>query len=268
MTDLITSAANPTVKRVRLLAERKHRRRQEAFVVEGLQPVWRAVTAGRELEALIVAPELLTQPEATRMVDEQEAAGVRVARVSRELFGRLSERDGPAGLMAIVHGSIGGLDGIDPPADAVVVALHEPANPGNVGTIVRTADATGAGAVVLVGRSADPLAPASVKASMGSVFALPIAHAVDADELLAWAAQHQRPVYAVTGAGRHDHWAMDYPRGVVLLLGSEGPGLPDDVADRCDDRVRIPMTGTAESLNLATAASVVLYEVVRRRLRS
>jgi RNA methyltransferase, TrmH family len=268
VTDLVTSTANPTVKRVRLLAERKHRRRQEAFVVEGLQPVWRAVTAGRDLEVLIVAPELLTQPDATRMVDEQEAAGVRVVRVSRDLFLRLSERDGPAGLMAIVRGSIGGLADFHPPAGSVVVALHQPANPGNIGTIVRTADATGAGAVVLVGRSADPLAPASVKASMGSVFALPVAQTADADELFAWATHQQRPVYAVTGGGRHDHWSVDYPRDVVLLLGSEGPGLPDDVADRCDDAIRIPMVGTAESLNLAAAASVVLYEVARRKLRS
>lgn len=265
MTDLITSAANPVVKRVRLLADRKHRRREGAFVVEGPQPVWRAVAAGRAIEVLIVAPDLLANPDAARMVDDQESAGVRVARVSSDLFLRLSDRDGPAGLMAVVRGAIGGLDAFDPPADTVVVALHQPANPGNVGTIIRTADATGAGGVVLVGSSADPLAPASVKASMGSLFAVPVAHAADADALLTWAGTHDRPVYAVTGSGRRDHWDADYPPGTVLLLGSEGPGLPDDLAARCDDSVRIPMTGTAESLNLATAASVILYELARHR---
>lgn len=265
MSDLVTSAANPTVKRVRLLADRKHRRRQGAFVVDGIQPVWRAVTAGREIDALIVAPDLLTNPDALRMVADREAAGVRVVRMSRDVFLRLSDRDGPSGLMAIVRGSIPTLSQFDPPPGSVVVALHEPGNPGNVGTIVRTADAVDAGGVVLVGPAADPLAPAAVKASMGSLFAVPIVRAENADEFFTWATRAERSVYAVTGTGRHDHWDLTYPPGVVLLLGGEGPGLPDDVIARCDDSVRIPMAGTVESLNLAAAAAVILYEVTRRR---
>lgn len=268
MSELITSATNPTVKRVRLLADRKHRRRHTAFVVEGLQPVWRAVSAGRDIEALVVCPDLLANADAVRMVDELAAAGVRVARVSRDVFVRLSDRDGPAGLMAIVHGSVPGLSEFGPRAGSVVVALHEPSNPGNVGTIIRTADAVGAGGVILIGPSADPLAPAAIKASMGSLFAVPIARASDVDEFFGWSARAERPVYAITGTGRHDHWSATYPPSVVLLFGSEGPGLPDDVTNRCDDTVRIPMVGTAESLNLATAASVVLYEVTRTRSRT
>src|SRR5258707_6017194 len=105
MTDVITSAANPLIKRVRLLADRRHRRREGAFVVRGIQPVWQAVEAGARIEVLIVAPDLLRGPAAA-MVAEQEAGGVRVARLSAELFGRIADRDGPAGLAAIVTGAL------------------------------------------------------------------------------------------------------------------------------------------------------------------
>src|SRR5262249_29163821 len=142
MTDVITSAANPLIKRVRLLAGRRHRRREGAFVVRGVQPVWQAVEAGAGIEALIVAPDLLRGPAAT-MVAEQEARGIRVARLSAELFGRIADRDGPAGLAAIVRKRAATLDGLIVRPDSVFAALHEVANPGNLGTIIRTASAAG-----------------------------------------------------------------------------------------------------------------------------
>src|SRR5699024_7579579 len=151
------SAANPTVKRYRALADRKHRRRESAFPVEGLQPVWRAVTAGWPIDTLLVAPELLTNPAANTMVAEQERAGIRVARLPREIFGRISDRDGPAGLAAIVRGSVRNLTAFRPHADGPLVALHRAGNPGNLGTILRTADAAGAAGLVTIGAGADPL---------------------------------------------------------------------------------------------------------------
>jgi TrmH family RNA methyltransferase len=161
MTDLISSAANPVVKRMRLLGDRKHRRREGAFVVEGAQPVWQAVEAGADVEVLVVAPALLGSRTA-EMVAGQEAAGTRVARLTGELFARLSARDGPSGLAAIVRARVPGLASLPVTSDAVFVALHEVGNPGNLGTIIRTADAAGAAGVVLVGPAADPFDPAAV----------------------------------------------------------------------------------------------------------
>lgn len=268
MDELITSATNPVAKRFRALADRKHRRREGAFVVEGLQPVWRAVTAGWPIETLVVAPDLLVNPAAVQMVAEQESRGVRVSRLSAELFTRLSDRDGPAGLAAMVRGTVGGL-GSFVPGDGPLIGLYRAGNPGNIGTILRTADAAGAGGMVLVGPSADPLSPAAVKSSMGSVFAVPLAHAASSEEFFDWLVGDERVAVAITGTGRSSLWDNDLD-GVLtgrcaLLLGSEGDGLPEDVALRCAYSVRIPMWGTAESLNLATAASVVLYEIARRR---
>jgi RNA methyltransferase, TrmH family len=260
MPDLISSAANPVVKRMRLLGDRKHRRRESAFVVEGIQPVWQAVEAGADVEVLVVAPDLLGGSPAVGMVAAQEAAGVRVARLTGELFARVSARDGPSGLAAIVRGRVPGLASLPATPDAVFVALHEIGNPGNLGTIVRTADAAGGSGVVLIGAAADPFDPAAVKASMGALFAVPVARAADPAEFFAWAAGAGITVVTTSARARTSFWEAGYPRPLVLLLGAEGAGLPDDVLGGGDIQVRIPMTGTAESLNLAVAAGLLLYQ--------
>jgi RNA methyltransferase, TrmH family len=264
MTEVITSAANPLVKRVRALGDRKSRRREGAFVVQGIQPVWQAVEARADIEALLVAPDLLRHSGALDMVAAQEAAGVRVARLTGELFGRISDRDGPAGLAAIVRAAPLTLGALAVPGDAVIVALHTAGNPGNVGTIIRTASAAGAAGIILIGPSADPYDPAAVKASMGALFTVPVATVESGSEFLAWAAARRVCVAATSARASVSCWEARWELPMVLLLGSEGAGLPDDLLDGADLRVAIPMTGTAESLNLAVAAGILLYEVRRR----
>jgi RNA methyltransferase, TrmH family len=264
MAEMLTSAANPLVKRVRLLAERKHRRRESAFVVQGIQPVWQAVEAGADLEALIVAPGLLRHQGALEMVAQQEAAGVRVARLSDELFARLADRDGPAGLAAIVRAAPVPLERLAVAPGSVFAALHEAGNPGNVGTIIRTASAAGAAGVILIGSSADPYDPTAVKASMGALFTVPVAAGESAAQFLAWAAARGVTVAAASGRAAASCWEADLPLPLAVLLGSEGAGLPGELLDAAGVQVAIPMTGTAESLNLAVAAGILLYEVRRR----
>ena len=263
MNELISSAANPVVKRMRLLGDRRHRRREGAFVVEGIQPVWQAIEAGADVEILVVAPDLLDSAAAARMVAAQDAAGVRVARLTAELFARVSARDGPSGLAAIVRARVPGLASVRATPDAVFVALHEVGNPGNLGTIIRTADAAGAAGVVLIGAAADPYDPAAVKASMGALFAVPVARAADHAEFLRWAAGSGVTVVTTSARAQTSFWEAGYPRPLALLLGAEGSGLPDDVLAAGDLQVRIPMTGTAESLNLAVAAGLLLYQARR-----
>lgn len=267
MADTISSAANPLVKRVRLLADRKHRRREGAFVVEGLQPVWCAVEAGWRIESLIIAPDLLTGAPAQRMVEERERCGVPVARLSADLFKRLVDRDGPGGLAAIVRTRIGALSTLAVPPGAVFVALYRIANPGNLGTIIRTADAVGAAGVILIGDTADPFSPPAVKASMGSLFAVEVAHTPDPAEFFAWASRHGVTVLATSGAADEEHWDADYRPPLAFLLGSEREGLPPDLLAGASRRLRIPMVGTVDSLNIGVAASIMLYEA-RRFARS
>jgi RNA methyltransferase, TrmH family len=260
---LVSSAANPLIKRMRLLADRKHRRREGAFVVEGVQPVWQALEAGADIEVLVAAPELLGSGAAAAMVERQELAGTRVARVTGELFARLSGRDGPSGLAAIVRGRTGPLADLAVTPDVVFAALHEIGNPGNLGTIIRTANAAGVAGVVLVGQATDPFDPAAVKASMGALFSVPVAQVVDTEEFFAWAGAHGVGVVTASAKAARSFWEASYPRPAAVLLGAEGAGLPDDVLARGDLQVRIPMVGTAESLNLAVAAGLLLYEIQR-----
>jgi RNA methyltransferase, TrmH family len=263
VTELIGSAANPVVKRMRLLADRKHRRREGAFVVEGVQPVWQAVEAGAEIEVLVVAPGLLGDAGAADMVAGQEQAGVRVARVTSDLFARVSSRDGPSGLAAIVRARVGGLAGLAVTRDSVFAALLGIGNPGNLGTIIRTANAAGAAGVILAGPSTDPFDPAAVKASMGALFTVPIAHAESVTDLFAWASSSGVTVVTTSAKAELSFWDARYPRPLALLLGAEGSGLPAEVLAAGDLAVRIPMTGTAESLNLAVAAGLLLYQARR-----
>jgi TrmH family RNA methyltransferase len=274
MAEVISSAANPLIKRIRLLADRRHRRREGAFVVQGIQPVWQAVEAGADIETLIVAPDLLRPPAAVDMVSRQEERGVRVARVSADLFGRIADRDGPAGLAAIIRARPRSLAGLTVSPGSLFVALHETGNPGNLGTIIRTASAAGAAGLILVGQTTDPYDPVAVKASMGALFDVPVARAATAEEFLAWSAAEGITVAATSARGDSSCWEVGFPLPLAILLGSEGEGLPAGLLDRVGRdgagrggaglHVRIPMAGTAESLNLAVAAGILLYEVRRR----
>jgi TrmH family RNA methyltransferase len=259
--DLISSASNPIVKRMRRLADAKQRRREGAFVVEGVAPVWQAVDAAAAIEELVIAPDLLGDSPAAARVAEQEAAGVPVARLTPELFGRLSDRDGPSGLAAVVRAQVRPLAQLDVASDGFFVAAHEAANPGNLGTIVRTAEAFGVSGLILSGRGADPYAPQAVKASMGSLFHLPIVHADTLDDVFEWAAEHG--VAAVTTSARADVTLdeTEVRAPVLVVLGAERTGLSDHDLERGDHVVAIPMFGHATSLNLAVAAGILIHEV-------
>lgn len=264
MAEVISSTANPLIRRIRLLADRKHRRREGAFVVQGVQPVWQAVEAGADIEALIVAPDLLSRPATAAMVAQQEESGTRVVRISGALFGKIADRDGPSGLAAIVRAQPAGLGDLRVRPQSVFVALHEIGNPGNLGTIIRTADATGAAGVILIGQTTDPFDPAAVKASMGALFSVPVAHAPAAEEFFGWAAALGITVAAASARAAVSLWDCQPEFPLAILLGSEGAGLPAGLLARAGHQVRIPMTGTADSLNLAVAAGIVMYEAWRQ----
>lgn len=263
MVEIISSAANPLAKRVRALANRKARRTSGSFLVEGIQPVWQAVEAGADIEVILVAPELIAGTSAPKLVSAQRAAGVPIARLTAELFERLSDRRRPSGLAAIVRFRASSLARQPVQRDSLFVVLHEVHNPGNLGTIIRTAVSAGAQAVVLLGSSADPYSPESVRASMGAIFAVPVVQLSDPATFFDWAAAHRLPIVGTSPSAPHSHWAVDYRLPAALLVGNEQHGLPPDARARADILVRIPMVGTTESLNAAIATAIMLYEMRR-----
>jgi TrmH family RNA methyltransferase len=224
--------------------------------------VWRAIEAGWHVEALLVVPARLPD-SAAALVARQRAEGVRVVQLAEQLAARVADRDTPPGLLAVVSTRTMSLEELPVQPDSVFVALSEVGNPGNLGTVIRTADAVGASGVILVGDTADQYAPSAVKAGMGSLFAVPVVSVPDADALFGWAAGKGVEVVATSGYAEQDHWSGPYSTPTAVLLGSEGAGLSPEEIRRADRVVRIPMVGTAESLNLAVAAALMLYEVRR-----
>jgi RNA methyltransferase, TrmH family len=253
--ELVSSAANPLVKRMRALAQRKHRAREGVAVVHGAQPVRQAAEAGAAIEALVVAPGLV----------HADSTLAFVVAVTDDVFGRLADDVRPTGIAAIVEARWASPDTLAVPGPVcTVVALDRIGNPGNLGTIIRTADAAGADGVLLVGPTADPYDPAAVKASMGAIFDVAVARLPDVDALFGWAARGSVEVVTTSGGhGTSAMWDTRFPERTVLLMGPEGDGLSADVVARGDLSVSIPMVGTVESLNVAVATGLLLYE--RRR---
>lgn len=264
MSSLISSRSHPFIKQLRSLRERKFREQRGEFLVEGIQPVLHAVESRAEVRALVVAPALLTSPLAHVMIAREERTGVRVVSVTPEVFASFAERENPSGLAAVVGIQPRELAGLPVTPSSMFVALYEVGNPGNLGTILRTVDAVGGSGVILVGAATDPYHPTAVRASRGALFRLPLVRDAPMSELLDWCARRGVRLITTSDKAREDLWSSSLELPLVIVFGNEGEGLPPELVQR-GAAVRIPMAGAVDSLNLAVAAGVILYEVVRRR---
>jgi TrmH family RNA methyltransferase len=270
---MIESPSNPRLKDIRRLRSAAERRRQGRFFVEGPRLVLGALDAGAPVEQLLLAPALCRSVAVTERLAAiaAEAQGPPVLQLSSAAFTALSERDGPTGIGAVVARRDRRL--ADLPADegALVVAALDLADPGNLGSLLRTMDAVRASALVLCGvEGTEPEHPTAAKASMGALFRVPTARAT-VEELLTWAGTRGLTVVASSAHAAEAHWdrgSLDdlASASVLLLLGSEKQGLPEALLERADRRVRIPMAGSGTSLNVSVAAGILLYELRRGRL--
>lgn len=262
---MISSFRNPLVKQIKRLRRRKHRLREGLFFVEGLRATLTAVEQNAPIAALVYAPDLLTSVAAQEAISQAEARGVRCEAVTAELFASISERENPTGLAAVVERQVRGIGSLPVRPMGFFVALVEVADPGNVGTILRTADAVGADGVILVGQTTDAEHPTAVKASMGTCFTVPIAQAT-AEELWAWVAREKLGSVATSAHATQTLWEANYAQQMplVLLMGSEQFGLSDEMMGQAAQCVAIPMQGQATSLNLGIATSLLLYEIRRQ----
>ena len=256
--EAITSRANPIVRRMRALQQRKERDRQRVFLAEGILPVWRAADSHAPIDTLIVAPDLLTSVGAREMVVRQVEHGTRVVSVTGSVFEQVAERENPSGIAAIISQFDAKLSQLATHRTAVLAAFHTPSNPGNLGTSLRTIDATGCDGAIVIGGT-DVYSPACVKASMGTLFSVPFARTQDWDTVAAWCREQQLATVATSSRAEMDLWSTRLPERCVLVFGNEGEGLPASVAASCDMSVKIPMAHGG-SLNLAVAVAVVLFE--------
>lgn len=257
---MITSASNERIKAIRRLQERKGRLESGLFYLEGLRIVGEALEAGAEVETLVFSAELLRSEFGHTLVEEFGAQGGQVLEVSREVFERLALKDGPQGIAAVVRQHWTSLDEVRMAPGKPWVALDSVADPGNLGTILRTNDSVGGQGVILLDQSTDPYDPSAVRGSMGALFDLKVVRC-SLEEFAAWKGKTRVPVVGTSGTAQMDYHEYRYPLEMVLLMGSERQGLQERHLALCDALVRIPMVGKSDSLNLAVATAVTLYEM-------
>ena len=261
----IQSRQNEQVKNLVKLRERKHRDRQDRFVVEGLRELEHALVAGYEIETIGYCPEFFPQSAHREFIDAQRRSGqLPLTRFSTEAFEKASYREGPDGLLATARQQSNTLADLRLPEQPLLLVLEGIEKPGNLGAILRSADGAGADAVVLVDCVLDLYNPNAIRSSQGLIFALPIA-AASREKLTQWLAEANLQIVVTTPETEQLHWNVDYRVGTALFLGSESDGLSAYWLGRATQSVRIPMAGNADSLNVAAATAVCLYEAARQR---
>ncbi len=259
---MITSLRNPRVRQARSLRQRKFRRESGLFLVEGIRQVGDALLSGFEVDLLFYAPDVLTSPFAYQVIEAARRGGVEVVPVSPRVFASLAERQHPQGILAVVRWPRRVLDAFSPENAPWVVAAVAPQDPGNIGTLLRTMDAVGAGLLLLLDGGADPTHPTAVRASLGALFWVPVVQTEFA-AFAAWSAGHGYAVYGTSARGAHGLEALRRAHPpYVLLLGSERTGLTPEQQAVCKHMVRLPMRGHVSSLNLGVAAGVCLYAML------
>ena len=263
----VTSLANPIVKDIKALALKKFRDQQNAFLAEGLKLIIDALDLGWSIRTLVFAKTGLGNPAVEKVAARTVAAGGLVLEVNEKVLSAITRRDNPQMVVGVFAQKYLPLKEVRSVGDDVWVALDRVRDPGNLGTVIRTVDAVGAKGLILIGDTTDPFSVETVRATMGSVFAVPVVRAT-VNEFLDWRRNFRGLVAGTHLKGAVDYRSVDYAgRPVLLLMGNEQQGLPDDLAAACDRLLRIPQAGRADSLNLAVATGVVLFEVRRAALK-
>ena len=265
MNDLIiTSPANPRLKALVGLRRRRVRDEQGTTLVDGFEELSLCLSAGGRVRTLYVCPELTTDPAGLDALTAALPPGTEVVRLGRAAFEKVSYREGPDGVLAVDAAPGHDLARLTPVPDVLALVCQGVEKPGNLGAMLRTADGAGVGAVV----AADPVTdwgnPNVIRASKGTVFSVPVASA-GTDETLDWLETHGVALVATTPDTDVMYTDVDYRGPIAVAVGAEKTGLTADLLAAATHRVRIPMVGHADSLNVATSAALVLYEAVRQR---
>lgn len=260
----ITSASNPTIKSLKSLDRKKVRTETGLFMAEGGRLVQQGLDAGWTPDTLLASSEGLSRPHIAALAERGVALGARVLEVSDRVLGQVARKDNPGAILGSFRQQHRSLADLAQDGTGLWIALYEVRDPGNLGTILRTVDCAGLAGLIMIGACCDPYSIEAVRASMGSVFDVPFA-AADFDSFRAWQKHHHLTMTAasINGTARHD--AIKFGDRAIVLMGNEQAGLPATVEAACDHLARIPMRGTADSLNLAQAAAIMSYEAWRQQ---
>jgi TrmH family RNA methyltransferase len=256
----VTAFSNSTVKLLRSLRDKKARRAEGLFLAEGLRILAEARDSGRLPEIIAFSPEGANHPLAAEIIAATEASGGDAIETSAEILAKMSGKENPQMLLGAYRQPNASLEQIargEAPLWIVAQALRDP---GNIGTILRTGDAVGAGGLILVDDSADPYSVEAVRASMGAIFTQQVAVA-GWPEFRSWLRAGEGQLVGTSLKATHDYLDAGYRKPCFLLIGNEQQGLPADYEAECDLLVKIPMAGRADSLNAAVAAAVMAFAI-------
>lgn len=261
---IITSKQNPAIKSLGLLRRRREREQAGVTLIDGFEELSCALASGVKPEHVYVCPELMGGGEQAGRLKQLEQSDIPLTELSREVFEKVAYREGADGWLAVVPALTTGLTDVVVPSAPLLLVGESIEKPGNIGAMIRTADAAGVDAVIAVDAVTDLGNPNVIRASKGAVFALPVATTTQ-QELYAWLKDNNILIVAATPDTDTPFTEPDFTSGVALFVGSEKYGLSDFWLRHADIRVRIPMVGKVNSLNVATSGALLMYEAVRQR---
>ncbi|MFL6786855.1 MAG: TrmH family RNA methyltransferase [Sphingomicrobium sp.] len=256
----VTAFSNPTVKLLRSLRDKKARRSEGLFLAEGLRIIAEARDSGELPKIIAFSADVARHPLAADIIAATEAAGGDVIETTGEILSKMSGKDNPQMLLGAYRQPSTSIEQIDREKSPLWMVAQALRDPGNIGTILRTGDAVGAGGLILIDDSADPFSVEAVRASMGAVFTQRIATA-RWPEFMSWLRSGESQLVGTSLKATKDYLDAEYRQPCFLLIGNEQQGLPADYERECDLLVKIPMAGRADSLNAAMAAAVMAFSI-------
>jgi TrmH family RNA methyltransferase len=256
----VTAFSNATVKLLRSLRDKKARRAEGLFLAEGLRILTEARDSGRLPEIVAFSPEGAKHALAAEIIAATEAAGGDAIETSADILSKMSGKDNPQMLLGAYRQPDMSLGRIDRSKSDLWIVAQALRDPGNIGTILRTGDAVGAGGLILIDDSADPYSVEAVRASMGAIFTQEVA-AARWPEFVAWLRGGNGQLVGTSLKAAHDYLEAEYRQPCFLLIGNEQQGLPAEYEAECDLLVKIPMAGRADSLNAAIATAVMAFQI-------
>ena len=253
---MITSKTNPRIKNIVKLQKASERREQNLIIIEGQREIERAQKCGFEIDQLYVCPTLLREPLSIHANFTEE--------VSEDVFDKIAYREGSDGLLALARPKYKSLGEYKPKKDALIIVLETVEKPGNLGAVMRTADAAGVDAVIVADPGTDLYNPNAIRASIGCIFSVPV-YACSTEECIQWLKSNNITIYCTYLKASIDYLDADFRKASAIVMGTEATGISDAWVNAADQNIIIPMNGIADSLNVSVTTAIVTFEAIRQR---
>lgn len=261
----ITSPANNNIKHVKSLHKRKYREAYDEFLIEGLRIIEHALDNNAEFKAVYYDEGISSNERSNKLFQRICSKNIDLYKVNTKIFKNISTTDNSQGILGVIKRKHYSLKDIIKKDDFFLIILDRLQDPGNVGTIIRTADAAGVDGIIVLKGTVDIFNSKTIRSTMGSIFTLPIVHVGDAGDLIDTLKLHDSDIISTSLEADSYHFQVDYGKKNAIIIGNEGNGISDELVKRSNIKVKIPMSGNAESLNASIASGIIIYELVRQK---